>query len=157
MQTQIPIKLPECDILSHGDDSDYDTAEDADDDGDGDERKGETIWIFFLTRSRRKKGRREKRTKKKKRDRCCSSLSLSLARTRDLFFSTLSLFSRARESFSPLGFSFVRSFDIRLLTKQQQLFLFENKTQNNAKRSPRRRNTSRNSRTKRAGRICSSY
>ena len=48
MQTQIPIKLPECDILSHGDDSDYDTAEDDDDDGDGDERKGETIWIFFL-------------------------------------------------------------------------------------------------------------
>ena len=97
MQTQIPIKLPECDILSHGDDSDYDTAEDADDDGDGDERKGETIWIFFLTRSRRKKGRREKRTmkkKKKKRERerrCCFSLSLSLcSRTRETFLRSVS-------------------------------------------------------------------
>jgi hypothetical protein len=126
-----------------------------DDDGDDDD-----LDFCFTSLDREKKGtagkEKTKKKKKKKRERApllFFTLSLSLL----LCFSTLSLFSRARESFSPLGFSFVRSFDIRLLTKQQQLFLFENKMQNNAKRSPRRRNTSRNSRTKRAGRICSSY
>ena len=126
---------------------------------DDDRRRRRFGFLFLLLSIVRKKGRREKRKRRRRRRERESavavlhSLSLSLL----LCFSTLSLFSRARESFSPLGFSFVRSFDIRLLTKQQQLFLFENKMQNNAKRSPRRRNTSRNSRTKRAGRICSSY
>ena len=121
-----------------------------------------TIWIFVLLLSIvEKKGTagKERTKKKKKRERarrCSSSLSLSLFCC--AFRRFLSSRAVERVFLRSVSRSFVRSFDICLLTKQQQLFLFENaKTQNNAKRSPRRRNTSRNSRTKRAGRICSSY